>query len=613
MVPPVASSDAPAPKPALDVAKLSISYGVGDRPVKVVRDVSFRIATGEAYGLIGESGSGKTSVAFSVLNYLPGGHAEAEHLSAGGRNVLEMSLGELRELRGGQVGMVYQDPMNALNPVIRCGDQIVEVLQRHARMGAKEARARAVELFDTVRLPDPAEMAARYPHQLSGGQLQRVVIAMAIACKPSLLILDEPTTALDVTTQARILDLIAELRRHSSTSVLFISHNLAVVGKVCDRVGVLYAGELVEEGDVRDVLTSPRHHYTLGLIRAVPSIKDDRPLTPIPGSLPRIRDGSVEGCIFVARCPAAQELCSRKTPAWHETKPGHGVKCHFPVRDEALQGDGARPRAPRARDEAPLLEVDDLRLSYGRARFAVEDVSFAILPGETLGVVGESGSGKSTIARSIAGLMAPDRGRLVFGGKALGAVTAGRDGDTRRRIQMVFQNPMASLNPKKTVAESVARPLLLYGLCPRSEVEGRVADMLQSVRLGPEYLHRYPRELSGGERQRVSIARAFITDPDLVVCDEPTSALDVSVQAAVLEQLRELQRKRGTALLFISHDLAVIRYMSDNVLVMSNGRVVEKGSIEAVFDRPESEYTRNLLASVPDLATDGLAAGSVAA
>jgi peptide/nickel transport system ATP-binding protein len=605
------------PVPTLDIQNLSITYGAGEGALKAVRDVSFQILPGEAYGLIGESGSGKSSVAYAVMRYLSGGQAEGR-VSIGGRDVMAMPQSELVATRGRLAAMVYQDPMSSLNPVIKIGEQIAEVIRRHRGVGKRDAWRRSVELLGLVHLPAPVQIAHRYPHQLSGGQQQRVVIAMAIAADPMLLIMDEPTTGLDVTTEAVILDLINELRRTVQVSVLFISHNVAVVAQICDRVGVLYAGTLVEEGPTQQVLRAPQHPYTIGLMNALPGLGSHRRrLSAIPGRLPDLR-AVPGGCIFNARCTsAAEHPCQTLSPPLKAVTPGHYSRCHFEIGALAARidaGDDApSPQSPDAGGRKRRLEIVAVRKVFGRHRgfrlgraktpvVAVDSATLSVPPGRTLAVVGESGSGKSTLARCVAGLILPDVGDIRLEDDVLPADVRSRNRAQQQAIQMVFQNPEASLNPHWTVEQIVGRPLQLYGKgLDRPALRHKVIELLEAVKLGERYLSRYPREISGGEKQRVSIARAFAGGPRLVICDEPTSALDVSVQAAILNELLALQEQYGTSYLFISHDLGVVRHIADQVAIMQKGEIVEIGEPAQVFDHPEHPYTRALIAAIPTL------------
>ncbi|MBT9386576.1 ABC transporter ATP-binding protein [Pseudooceanicola sp. CBS1P-1] len=596
----------------LAIENLSITYGKGSEAVHAVRGVTLSIAPGEAYGLIGESGSGKSTVAFSCMGHVAGGEIETGSIKLKGENLLRLSPAGWQSVRGNRVAMVYQDPMNALNPAFKLGAQVAEALIRHRNMTRKDALARAVELFRQVRLPDPENLAQRYPHQISGGQQQRVVIAMAIACEAELLIMDEPTTGLDITTEAHILDLIADLRKRLGMAILFISHNLRVVAQVCDRVGVLYAGQMVEEGPASEVLRRARHPYTMGLNNSLLPIDGAvKRLNPIPGSLPDLRNVP-GGCIFAARCAYATPQCKDAVPAIQVVGSRHVSRCIFneilPLAERAAE---TRKRFGPEESVPPQLSVVDLDFSYARPSLALpflnrkeqskalDRVTLAIRPGETLGIVGESGSGKSTLARCIAGLRAPTGGSVRMEGQRLEPLAGQRSRDARKRVQIVFQNPDSALNPMRTVGEIVSRPIGLYGNASGPEVAKRTAELLEMVNLSERYLTRFPRELSGGEKQRVNIARALAADPDIIICDEPTSALDISVQAAVLNTLIDLRAKRGVAYIFITHDLGVVRYIADRVAVMYSGSVLETGPVREVFANPGHAYTEMLLSAMP--------------
>ncbi len=605
------SAPAFSTEPTLEVIGVSINYGY----LKAVRDVSFRIAPGEAYGLIGESGSGKSTLAYAVLRHVPAGRVTGR-IMLRGQDVMEMSPQMLAATRGRIVSMVYQDPMSALNPAIKVGEQIAEVIRRHRQADRRAAWARTVTLLGQVQLPHPEEIAHRYPHQLSGGQQQRVVIAMGLACDPDLLVMDEPTTGLDVTTEAVILDLVNDLRRALGVAVLFISHNMGVVAQVCDRVGVLYAGQLVEEGSTAQVLRAPRHPYTIGLMNALPTIdRAQTRLTDIPGRLPDLRVVPA-ACIFAPRCASVQDDCRNAIPALETVGPGHRTRCF--ERDRIAR---VTPPAPSEMSEVapaeagrPLLEIIGVDRTFGRTRRlklpflrerrpvrAVDDVTLSIPRGRTLAVVGESGSGKSTLARCVAGLLHPDAGDVLLDDHVVAPLVQDRSRDEHRAVQFIFQNPDAALNPHWTVEGIVGRPLQLYGIARGAVLRERIVALLDSVKLGERYLDRYPHQLSGGEKQRVSIARAFAAAPQLVVCDEPTSALDISVQAAILNQLRDLQERHGTSYLFISHDLGVVRHIAHRVAIMRHGRIVESGTPAEVFGAPQHPYTQALIAAIPTL------------
>ena len=597
--------------PALELDDVHAVYRVRgvDRPV--LRGITFSIQQGEAYGLVGESGCGKSTVAYAIMRYLArNGRVTSGAIRVAGRDLLGMGDSDVRRLRASTVSMVYQNPGTALNPSIRIGDQVAEAFEILG-LGKREARSRTNEILAKVQISDPARVARRYPHQLSGGMQQRVVIAMALAKDPTLLILDEPTTGLDATVEAEVLDLVSALRREFGTSVLFISHNLAVIAKMCEQVGVLYAGRLVEEGPAEQVFRDPRHPYTVGLLRCIPRAglrKDRDRLDTIPGFLPGL-GAPLPACVFVDRCGLAQEICHREEPPFHPVGHGQASRCHFWQRAHEVP----RTTPPGAesfpdRKQTPVvLHAQSMRKTFrqdGVEIRALEDISFAIRQGETLGLVGESGSGKTTLARLLLGLTEPDAGSVVeLDGEPLAPGIGGRDHEQVRAIQIVFQNPDAALNRRFSARRTIGRALTkLLGTTGRDR-EVRLRDLAHSVRFDVRLLGARPAQLSGGLKQRVAIARAFAGDPRVVVCDEPTSALDVSVQAAILNLLADLQGEKGVTYLFISHDLGVVRYLSDRIAVLYLGRLMEIGPAEAVFQPPHHPYTEALLSAVP--AIDG--------
>jgi peptide/nickel transport system ATP-binding protein len=597
---------AAADSPALDVSHMDICYRVRGQDRLALRDVSFTIGRGESYGLVGESGSGKSTVALALVRYLPrNGRVSAGTISINGLDPLSMGKSALRDLRARTVSMVYQEPGRALNPSIRVGKQIAEVYQI-AGSREHEATEQAQEMLRKVQISDPGRVMLRYPHELSGGMAQRVVIAMALAVSPSLLILDEPTTALDATVEAEVLDLVAGLRQEFDTSVLFISHNLAVIAKMCDRVGVLYAGELVEQGPARQVFDDPRHPYTVGLLRCIPrrgQRKDSDRLDTIPGFLPP-PGHAMTGCVFAARCALARDRCRESEPPFVPVSDVRISRCFF--QEEA-------PGLPRATPASigtltssgsgePLVVVEGLSKTFAGGVRALADVNLSVHQGETLGLVGESGSGKTTLARVLLGLTTPDQGSVVtLGGTALNPDARRRPRDTLRALQIVFQNPDSALNRRHTVRSLISRPLTRLAGLTGTALHERLEDLIASVRLEDRHLPLRPGQLSGGLKQRVAIARAFGGRPDVVVCDEPTSALDVSVQAAILNLLADLQKAERVSYLFISHDLGLVRYLSDRIVVLYLGRVMEVGPAEVVFTGPHHPYTEALFSAVPSL------------
>ncbi|MFZ5792760.1 MAG: dipeptide ABC transporter ATP-binding protein [Pseudomonadota bacterium] len=609
----VAAAERTRPRPgtgadALAVDNLDVVYSVRGRDRQVLSGLTFRVRRGEAYGLVGESGCGKSTAALAAVRYLPrNGRVAGGRILVDGRDLLAMPGAELRELRARSVSMVYQDPGKALNPSIRVGRQLAEIFE-FAGIGRAEARERAADMLARVRIADPRRVMERYPHQLSGGMQQRVCIAMALATNPALLILDEPTTGLDVTVEAEVLDLVERLRGEFSTSILFISHNLAVVSRLCERVGVLYAGKLVEEGRAETVFGDPRHPYTVGLLRCLPRRgrrKDHGRLDTIPGFLPT--PGShVRGCVFAERCAMADEQCRAVEPALRDLG-GRMSRCHYPERapdlPRVMPADIAAVR--KSAPAQPILSIKNLSKTFGAGHHkvaALKGVSMDLTPGETLGLVGESGSGKTTLARLLLGLAVPDEGgRIALDGEALPPALAARSGPQVKRLQIVFQNPDSALNRSHTVRGLIGRAIAkLAGIRGKAR-QARLLDLVRVVRLADRYLGAKPRQLSGGLKQRVAIARAFAGDPSVVVCDEPTSALDVSVQAAILNLLADIQATREVSYVFISHDLGVVRYLADRIAVLYLGRLMQLGPAERVFAGPYHPYTEALLSAIPTL------------
>ena len=609
-------------KPVLKVQDLAVAYKVRGGEIEAVQNVSFEIGRGESYGIVGESGCGKSTMAWAVLNFLgANGYVKRGQIFFQGQNLVGKSSEVLRQLRGDQIAMVYQDPMQALNPSMRLGDQLTEVLMVHRGMGKEAATRRCLEMLEKVHMPDAAEVMRRYPHQISGGQQQRVVIAMALLNNPALLIMDEPTTALDVTVEAAVLDLIAELRREFDTAILFISHNLGVVARVCDRVGVMYAGEMVERAAVHEIFAHPQHPYTQGLMRCVPRLGADKgssQLHPIPGRVPP-PDARPSGCVYAPRCDYARPKCRTERPLLRQLASGTSVRCHFAeeidpslwVSTDDIQ---VAPRAVATETAEPILVLNHLKKYYevagntvrdvlglGQKRYvkAVEDASFQVRRGRTLGIVGESGCGKSTLIKTIIGLEDSTSGEAKFMGFDITGNLAQRDERLIQELQMVFQNPDSTMNPSYTVGQQIARPMQRFRTVPPQKIRAEVVKLLDAMRLGQSYYNRLPRQLSGGEKQRVGIARALASQPELVLCDEPVSALDVSVQAAILNLLLDVQREYGTTLVFIAHDLSVVRFFSDEVAVMYLGQVVEIGPAEAIYAPPYHPYTEALLSAVP--------------
>jgi peptide/nickel transport system ATP-binding protein len=614
---PAASAPA-APAPAgeaLSVSHLDVTYRVRGQDRLALRDVSFQIGRGESYGLVGESGSGKSTVALALVRYLPSnGRVSAGTISINGLDPLSMGQAALRDLRASTVSMVYQEPGRALNPSLRVGRQIAEVFEI-AGQSSGDAMASAEDMLRKVQISDPGRVMQRYPHQLSGGMAQRAVIAMALARSPSLLILDEPTTALDATVEAEVLDLVAALRQEFDTSILFISHNLAVIAKMCDRVGVLYAGELLEQGPARAVFENPRHPYTVGLLRCIPrrgQRKDTDRLDTIPGFLPT-PGHTMTGCIFAPRCALARDRCREAEPPFFLVDEVRTSRCYFhqeapdlpratPAAVPELADDGAGGAGLADGAGGPLVVVEGLSKTFTGNVRALAGVDLSVQQGETLGLVGESGSGKTTLARVLLGLTAPDQGSVVtLHGKPLSPDVRRRPRDILRALQIVFQNPDSALNRRHTVRALISRPLSRLAGLSGARLRDRLEELIASVRLEDRHLPLRPSQLSGGLKQRVAIARAFGARPEVVVCDEPTSALDVSVQAAILNLLADLQQTERATYLFISHDLGLVRYLSDRIVVLYLGRVMEVGPAETVFSGPHHPYTEALFSAVPSL------------
>ena len=594
---------------ALSIRDLDVAYRVRGKVRQVLRGLSFQVGRGESYGLVGESGCGKSTVALATVRYLArNGRVRAGRILLDGRDLLALGEADLRKLRATAVSMVYQDPGRALNPSLRVGAQVAEVFRLQG-MPRAEALDRAAAMLARVQIADPSSVMGRYPHQLSGGMQQRVAIAMALAINPKLLILDEPTTGLDATVEAEVLDLIARLRGEFATSILFISHNLAVIARMCDRVGVLYAGLLVEEGGTRGLFDNPRHPYTVGLLRCLPRRgrrKDHGRLDTIPGLLPP-PGANIAGCVFAERCAHADDHCRAVEPPLYDLG-GRASRCHYheraPDLPRATPSDLAAPIAVD-REERPVLRTQRLAKTFaagGHAVHALSAISLELWSGETLGLVGESGSGKTTLARLLLGLIEADGGSVIeLDGGQLPAAIDRRTPDQVKALQIVFQNPDSALNRSHTVRHLIGRALAKLARVPAPQQLERLLAFTRAVRLADRYLAVRPRQLSGGLKQRVAIARAFAGEPRIVVCDEPTSALDVSVQAAILNLLADLQATRRVSYVFISHDLGTVRYISDRIAVLYLGRLMELGPAEQVFRGPHHPYTEALLSAVPSL------------
>ncbi|MFT6143262.1 MAG: peptide/nickel transport system ATP-binding protein [Myxococcota bacterium] len=571
------------PKTVLSVDGLKTYFHTDDGIVKAVDDVSFSIEEGRTLGVVGESGSGKSVTSLTVMGLLPEFSSEIAGGSVAflGKDLLTMSKKDLRSLRGADMAMIFQEPMTSLNPVYRVGEQVAEAIRQHENVSSAEALKRTIALFEEVGIPDPTTRVDSYPHEMSGGQKQRVMIAMALACNPILLIADEPTTALDVTIQAQILDLLRELRDKRGMSILFITHDLGVIAEIADSVAVMFRGKLVEYGPVLSIFENPTHPYTRGLLECRPRL--DSPYKLLPTVADFLETDTVDGEVVMTEKIITDER-----------------------REQLLNG--ARDKMPIGKGE-PLLSVTDLKVHFqlktglfAEKRYvkAVDGISFDVYPGQTLGLVGESGCGKTTTGRAILRLVEPTAGKVMFDGHDMKSLSGAKLRAVRRDLQIIFQDPYSSLNPRLSVEQAITEPMLVHGIGANKAERAKMAgDLLEECGLPAAYLRRYPHEFSGGQRQRICIARTLSLQPKLVICDESVSALDVSVQAQVLNLLKRLQEARDLTYIFISHDLSVVKFMSDVMCVMKDGKIVEAGPSDAIYKGAQQEYTRELIAAIP--------------
>jgi peptide/nickel transport system ATP-binding protein len=575
----------------LDIRNLVTEFRSGDETLKAVNDVSFTVRKGETVGVVGESGSGKSVTALSVMRLIPnppgkitGGEIIYHSRTKGVVDLTKVSEKDMRDFRGNEIGMIFQEPMTSLNPVYTCGNQVMEAIMLHQKVTKQEAINRTLRLFDEVLLPDPAEIFKKYPHQISGGQKQRVMIAMAMSCNPQVLIADEPTTALDVTVQKTILDLMLKLQREHDMGIIFITHDLGVIAELADKVVVMYKGRIVEQGPVMEIFANPQHPYTKGLLACRPPL--NRRLHYLP---------TVSDFMTVAEDGTISENKRTVTDMIHDVE----------VTPEQRISQQEKLRA-----QQPILRIENIRTWYPTAKTilgkttswnkAVDDVSFDVYPGETLGLVGESGCGKTTLGRTILRLIEPTEGKIIFDGKDITHLPAAEMRPLRKDIQIIFQDPYSSLNPRITIGSAIMEPMRVHNIGANDkERKEKVMELLRRVNMNETHFHRYPHEFSGGQRQRICIARALALNPRFIICDESVSALDVSVQAQVLNLLNELKKDFGFTYIFISHDLSVVKFMSDRMVVMNKGKIEEMGDADEVYANPSCEYTRKLISAIP--------------
>ena len=577
--------DAPEKTPVLKLDGLKTFFHTESGIVRAVNDVSFEIYPGQTLGLVGESGSGKSVTSLSIMQLLPGGVSKIEggKVAFMGNDLLQTDLKDVRKLRGNDIAMIFQEPMTSLNPVFTVGRQVDEALQLHRDLSPEDARKRTIELFDMVGIPDPQQAAEKYPHQMSGGQKQRVMIAMALSCDPRLLIADEPTTALDVTIQAQILDLLRKMRDDHGMAILFITHDLGVIAEIADKVAVMFRGKLVEFGNVVSIFENPQHAYTKSLLNCRPRLESRFHRLPTVADYLNVwKTDSGEWSWDAVEDAEAKIEANYVGPVTRNIEPTgdpilqvKNLKVYFPIKK------GVFGRT-----------VDHVR--------AVDDISFDVYPGQTLGLVGESGCGKTTTGRAILRLVNPTAGQVLFQGKDLGQISKGALRDIRRDLQIIFQDPYSSLNPRLNVEQSITEPMQVYGIGSNAAERREMCEaLLEEVGLLPEHMSRYPHEFSGGQRQRICIARTLSLKPKFIICDESVSALDVSVQAQVLNLLNDLKEKYALTYIFISHDLSVVKFMSDIMCVMQDGKIVEAGPADDIYRSPREEYTRTLISAIP--------------
>ncbi len=579
-------------KTLLEFNNLVTEFHTEGTTVKAVNDISFTLNKGETVGIVGESGSGKSVTSLSAMRLIPsppgkisGGEIIFHKKDGTKVDLLKASEEEMRSYRGNDIAMIFQEPMTSLNPVFTCGDQVLEAIMLHQKLDASEAKSLTIELFKKVQLPDPERIFSTYPHQISGGQKQRVMIAMAMSCEPSVLIADEPTTALDVTVQKTILQLMQDLQKEKDMGIMFITHDLGVIAELADKVVVMYKGKIVEQGNVWDIFTKPKHPYTKGLLACRPPLEKRYSFLPTVGDFMKIDengniiDNQISVEEFTKKLIISDAERKKKQKELFAKKPVlklGGLKTYFPIRNGFFGGIS----------------------SYVKA---VNNVSFDVYPGETLGLVGESGCGKTTIGRTILRLEEPTEGEMIYKGLDIAKMNADELRDFRKEVQIIFQDPYSSLNPRMTIGNAIMEPMQVHNILNTDEErKEKVKDLLTKVSLDPSHFYRYPHEFSGGQRQRIGIARALAVDPKFIICDESVSALDVSVQAQVLNLLNDLKEEFGLTYIFISHDLSVVKYMSDRMVVMQEGKIEEMGDADQIYNSPKTEYTKRLIDAIPE-------------
>ncbi|GHA33059.1 ABC transporter ATP-binding protein [Devosia pacifica] len=604
----------------LSVRNLNIDIPTGDGDVHAARDVSFEVGAQELFGIAGESGSGKSVLSQAIMGLLPSARIRGEILFEG-RDLLKLSPRQMQHLRGDRIAMISQDPLSSLHPFYTIGQQIIEAIRTHRKVSSRDALAEAIDVLGRVGIYEPDKRVHDYPHQFSGGQRQRVMIAMAIALRPALLIADEPTTALDVTVQAQIIALLNEMRRELGTAIIMVTHDLELLSSVADHAMVMYAGNRMEFGPGDAVLKAPSHPYTLGLLQSSPNQETKGALHSIAGQPPSLLIEQ-KGCAFADRCPAVMDVCRNQRPPIRQFEDGTHSLCWLEEKaSKALTPAQATPEQTYTPDTSDIVvSASDVRLTYGgRSLFlrssgveVLKGVSLELARGTTLGIVGESGCGKSTLARIIAGLLPPSAGDVAIEGKSIIDLDRAEWVETRKRVQMVFQDPFGSLNPKRRVGSIIGDPFRIQNVAKGDDRRNRVRELMELVGLNPEHYNRFPSEFSGGQRQRIGIARALALNPSIIIFDEPVSALDVSIQAQILNLIAKLQRDLGLSYLFISHDLAVVRHVSAQIIVMKDGQVVERGATQELYNDPQHPYTRELLAAAdPNYRNVGGAPGSM--